>query len=66
MYDEKNNYREELVMQILETAAGQALREDGNYITHTLSLHLCYSDDRWLVAADPALLDAIGGMEGRR
>ena len=66
LYDEKNNYREELVMQILETAAGQALREDGNYITHTLSLHLCYSDGRWLVAADPALLDAIGGMEGRR
>ena len=53
-------------MQILETAAGQALREDGNYITHTLSLHLCYSDGRWLVAADPALLEAIGGMEGRR
>lgn len=60
LYDEKNGYREELVMGILEEAARQAVEEDRRYTYQVIPLHLIFRDDRWWVAADPGLLGALG------
>lgn len=65
LYDEKNGYREELVMEILQTAAAQAAREDLAYVTEEIPLQLIYQDGAWWVVADQTLLKAIsGGITG--
>lgn len=61
LYDENNEYREDLVTEVLQEAARQALEEDVRYSYQILSLQLVYSDNRWWVAADQAFLNAISG-----
>ena len=51
LYDEKNEYREELVLDILQEAARQALEEDVRYGYQILTLPLVYSDGQWWVEA---------------
>lgn len=65
LYDENNEYREDLVMDILEEAVRQALEEDVRYSYRIVTLHLIYDEDRWQVVADQNLLQAIsGGITG--
>ena len=51
LYNEKNEYREDLVMDVLKEAARQALEEDVRYGYQILSLPLVYSDGQWWVEA---------------
>ena len=51
LYDEKNEYREKLVLDILREAARQALEEDARYGYQILTLPLVYSDGQWWVEA---------------
>ena len=59
IYDENNEYREDLVMSILEEAALQILREDTELVTTQLTVNLCYEDGQWKIAADKNLVDQI-------
>lgn len=61
IYDEDNNYREEFVMEVLNAAAEDALREDARQVTVSLTVNLKYQAGSWWVVADTALLDAISG-----
>ena len=61
IYDENNEYREDLVAEFLEEAARQALEEDARYSYRTVTLQLVYDDGQWWVAADESLLGVISG-----
>lgn len=61
IYDENNDYREDVVMEVLYEAARDALDEDAVMITVELTVNLKYQDGKWWVVADKALLDAISG-----
>ena len=61
IYDENNDYREDVVMEVLYEAARDALAEDAVMITVELTVNLKYQDGKWWVVADKALLDAISG-----
>ena len=61
IYDENNEYLEEVVMEVLEEAVQKALREDAKTITVTLAVNLNYQEDNWWVVVDNALLDAFSG-----
>lgn len=65
LYDENNEYREELVMEVLQDAARQALEEDVRYGYQVVTLNFTYQDDQWWILADQNFLNAIsGGVAG--
>lgn len=65
LYDANNEFREELVEEVLQEAARQALEEDLLYTYQILSLSLVYSEEAWWVIADQPFLNAIsGGITG--
>ena len=65
LYDENNEYREDLVMAILEEAVRQALEEDIRYSYRIVTLDLVYAEDRWQVVANQDFLTAVsGGITG--
>lgn len=61
IYDENNDYREELVMLALEEAAGESLAQDALSRKTVVTVNLVFRDDRWQIVSDAALLDAISG-----
>ena len=61
VYDENNEYREEIVMEALQEALQAAILEDARTVTVTLTVNLKYQDGQWWVVADNALLDAFAG-----
>lgn len=61
IYDENNEYKEAVVMEVLNDATQEALREDAKLVTVTLTVNLKYQDGTWWVVADDALLDAFSG-----
>lgn len=65
LYDRDNNYREDVVMQVVYDAAQEALQEDAKTLTTTLTLNMIYLDDQWWIVPDDGLIRAIsGGMAG--
>lgn len=61
VYNENNEYREDVVMEILFAATEAALAEDARTVTVPLTVNLKYRDGQWWIVADTALLDAISG-----
>lgn len=61
IYDENNEYKESVVMEVLKDATQEALREDAKLVTVTLTVNLKYQDGTWWIVADDALLDAFSG-----
>jgi len=61
LYDENNEYREELVAEILQTAVRQALEEDVRYTYQIVPLRLVYQDGQWWGVADKTFLHAVSG-----
>lgn len=59
IYDENNEYREDLVMSILEEATQQILNEEAELVTIQLTVNLCYEDGQWRVVADKDLIDQL-------
>ena len=60
LYDAENEYREDLVMEVLQEAARQALEEDTRYTYRILQLPLVYGDGQWWVEPEEgcgAILD---------
>ena len=61
LYDENNEFREELVADVLSEAVVRALAEDAQPVTRDITLHLILRDGQWWVLPDSALLTAISG-----
>lgn len=61
LYDEENNFREELIQEVLLEGARQALQEHGQTVTTQVTLRFLYRDGQWWAVPDQALLKAISG-----
>lgn len=61
LYDETNNFREDLVEEVLTEAVLQALAEDAKTVTREVTLALVYRDNQWWVVPDQTLLTALTG-----
>jgi len=61
VYDEKLQYREDFVMDVLYDAATDALAEDATTTTTELTVNMIYQNETWWIIADNNLLDAISG-----
>lgn len=61
IYDSNNEYREDVVMEVLEDAVAKALKEDAQNVSVELTVNLVYRDGQWWIVADNALLNAISG-----
>lgn len=61
IYDENNEYREELVQEVLQEAVSQTIREKGTLTQTELTLYLTHDGSYWKVIPDEALLGAISG-----
>ncbi len=61
IYDENNEYKEEFVMEVLEDAVTDALKEDAQMTGAEFTLNLVYRDGNWVVVSDSALMAAISG-----
>lgn len=61
LYDENNNFREELVTEVLGEAVVQALAEDAKTVARDVTLKLVYRDGQWWAVPDAALLEALSG-----
>lgn len=61
VYDENNNYREDVVMDVLYDAAQEALEQDAKMLTTDVTVYLVYNQGQWWIVPDDALLDAISG-----
>lgn len=61
LYDETNNFREDLVAQVLNQALEQALAEDAKILTREVTMNLICRDGQWWVVPDQALLSVLAG-----
>jgi len=64
VYGPDNNYRQELVEEVLRTVTESAIREDAQYIEQTITLKLTCRDGRWYVVPEQQLLNVLfGGID---
>ena len=61
LYDENNEFREELVEDVLQDALVRALAEDGEVITREITLELICRDGKWWVLPNTELLTLLSG-----
>lgn len=61
LYDEDNNFRQELIDEVLMIAVAQALAEDQTYREQTITLRMVLSEGKWWVMPDSELLDVLAG-----
>lgn len=61
IYDSNNEYREDVVMEVLEDAVAEALEKDAQNVSVELTVNLVFRDGQWWIVADNALLNAISG-----
>lgn len=61
LYDENNNFRPELIEQVLSEALSQALAQDAQTVTREVTLGLVCREERWWVVPDAALLQLLSG-----
>ena len=59
IYDENQNYREELVQEALLQAAQEALKKDPAMVTEELTLRMVHENGKWWVVPDAALIHVI-------
>ena len=62
IYDENNNFRQELVETILEEALRQAMTQDAKTVTREVTVKLINRDGTWWTVPDQALLHALSGV----
>lgn len=61
LYDENNEYRQEIVAQILRNAATQALADNAQKREQSVTLRLVYEQGQWWVLPEKELLDVLAG-----
>ena len=62
IYDEQNNFRKELVEQILQEALQQTLAQEGETVTREVTIKLVNRDGRWWVVPHQNLLQILTGL----
>lgn len=62
IYDDQNQFREDLVARILEEALQQVLAQDAQTVTRGVTLKLVNRDGRWWVMPDQNLLQILSGL----
>ena len=61
IYDENNEYQEDVVMDVLYDATTQILQENSERVTVELVVNLRYENGQWWIVPDEALIDTIFG-----
>lgn len=61
IYDENNNFRQDLVAEILRDATRQVLEENKEYQEQTISLCLIFDQGEWWVMPNADLLNVLSG-----
>lgn len=61
VYDENNNFREEVVAEALLEALKEAIREDASYTSVTVTVTLVWRDGSWWIVPEEGLIRAITG-----
>lgn len=61
LYDDNNEYREDLVMEVLYEATRQALEQDACQTEWNVTVNLIYENGQWWIMPEDALLEAISG-----
>lgn len=61
VFDENSEYREEFINAVLKDVTMDALAQPNAGITTEVTLHLVWSDGRWWVVSNEALLNAVSG-----
>ena len=61
IYDANNEYREDVVMEVLEDAVAEALKKDAQTVSVELTVSMVFREGQWWIVADNALLNAISG-----
>lgn len=61
IYDENNDFRQELITEVLQEAVRQALTENKTYQEQTISLQLVYEQGQWWVMPETTLLNVLAG-----
>ena len=61
IYGEDNNYRQELVDEVLRTVIEASLREDAQYREQTITLKLTCQGGKWYVVPEQNLLNVLFG-----
>ena len=59
VYTEENEYRQDVVMEVVCQAAQQIAAREGNTETLELTVNLVHEGDRWWIVPDQSLLDAL-------
>lgn len=62
IYDEQNEFRQELVDEILEKALQQALSQDGQRVTGEVTLKMVNREGHWWVVPHQNLLQILSGL----
>lgn len=61
LYDEENNFRQDLVDEVFYQAVEEAVEAQTDTVTDTATLQLVYEDGQWWVLPDQTFLRAISG-----
>lgn len=61
LYDDNNNFHEEMVLEIFNQAVEEALQENTPSIQREITMNLIYREGQWWVVPDQALMQAISG-----
>ena len=59
IYDSNNQYKEELLQEVVALAVDMALQEDAVYTESEFVVHLAYQDGTWQILGDESLVAAI-------
>ena len=62
IYDDQNQFRQELVEEILQQALHQLLAENPETVTREVTLNLVWRDGKWWAVPDQRLLQAFSGL----
>lgn len=62
IYDEQNNYREELTEQVIQEALQQVMTQDAESMTRDVTLKLVNRDGHWWVVPHQNLLQILTGL----
>lgn len=61
VFDENDEYRDEFIRRILEETTVQAIAETRDTVTTEVVLNLVWSEGKWMVVSNEALLKAVSG-----
>lgn len=61
LYDAQNNFRQELIDQVMQEALNQAMGQDLGYVTQNVTFRVVFQDGQWWAVPDQNLLSALSG-----